>query len=584
MDIPCAQPRHGLSAIGTSFPTVTISYIFPQSGDNPRIRVPYTVREFFGESMHFWGSPASPYEKFLRTGNISYLYQMDSFDLTIITVYFTILAILSFYGVHRYLMVFLFHKFRKNTAVVAGRFKELPRVTVQVPSYNEMYVIERAIDAVCALDYPRDRLDIQVLDDSTDETCAIASNAAERWRNLGLDIQYIHRTDRAGFKAGALENGLKTAKGEFVAVFDADFVPDPDFLQKAIHYFVDPKVGMVQARWEHLNREYSFLTRTQAIFLDGHFMLESFTRFLSGRFFNFNGTAGILRRKTIEDAGGWEHDTLTEDLDLSYRAQMKGWKFIFLPDLPVPAELPVEMNSFKSQQCRWAKGAMQTCKKSLPKLLRGDFDAGEKLEAWYHLTGNVTYPLMVLFSLVMFPALIIRFNQGWFELITIDLPLFLLSFSSVSSFYITSQRVLHKDWVRRILYLPGLMAVGIGMTISGTKAVLEGAFGVKTPFVRTPKYSVEGAKGDWKSKKYRGKVNLLTLIEIAFGLYFTFMVFYAWELGIYGVIPFLMLFQWGYFYTSLWSLAQGLKKINVPDPLIRVFAFTRLRFSRSGAD
>jgi len=534
--------------------------------------------------MHFWGSPASPYEKFLKTGNLSYLYQMDSFDMAIIIAYFTILAILSFYGMHRYVMVLLFHRFRKNAAVVKEKFAELPRVTVQVPSYNEMYVIERAIDAVCSFDYPRDRLDIQVLDDSTDETQAIAVHAVERWRSLGVDIQYIHRTDRSGFKAGALENGLKSAKGAFIAVFDADFVPDPDFLQKTIHYLTDPKIGMVQARWEHLNREYSFLTRTQAIFLDGHFMLESFTRFLSGRFFNFNGTAGILRRITIDDAGGWEHDTLTEDLDLSYRAQMKGWKFVFLPDVPVPAELPVEMNSFKTQQCRWAKGAMQTCKKSLPKLLRGDFSPGEKLEAWYHLTGNITYPLMVIFSLVMFPALIIRFNQGWFELLALDLPLFMLSFSSVTSFYITSQKVLHKDWLRRILYLPGLMAVGIGMAIPGSKAVLEGAMGIKTPFVRTPKFSVEGARGDWKSKKYRAQIGLLTLIEITFGLYFTFVVFYAWDMGIYGVIPFLMLFQCGYLYTGLWSLAQGLKKINLPEPLLRLFEFTRFRFSRSSVD
>ena len=360
--------------------------------------------------MPFFGASASAYEKFLKTGNISYFYTMDRFDVTIVTAYFVILAILSFYGLHRYLMVFFFNKYRENVAVPKGRFEELPRVTVQIPSYNEMYVMERVIDAVCSLDYPRSRLDIQVLDDSTDETQAIARNAVERWQGLGLDIHYIHRDQRAGFKAGALENGLRTAKGEFIAVFDADFVPDRDFLRKAIHYFTDPKVGMVQGRWSHLNREYSFLTKIQAVFLDGHFMLESFTRFLTGRYFNFNGTAGILRKSTIEDAGGWQHDTLTEDLDLSYRAQMRGWKFVFLPDLTVPAELPVEINSFKSQQCRWAKGAMQTCKKVLPKILKGSYSPGEKLESWYHLTGNVSYPLMCVLSLLLFPVVIIRFN------------------------------------------------------------------------------------------------------------------------------------------------------------------------------
>ncbi len=522
--------------------------------------------------MGLFGSRASGYEKFLDSGNISYLYQMSTFDVVVVTAYFTILAILSFYGLHRYIMVLLYHKYHKNAASPKSTFEELPRVTVQIPTYNEMYVMERIIDAVCAFDYPRDRLEIQVLDDSTDETRRIARNAVERWNNLGLDIHYIHRENRTGFKAGALENGLRTAKGEFIAIFDADFVPEPDFLQKSIHYFTDPRVGMVQGRWEHLNREYSFLTRTQAIFLDGHFMLESYTRFLSGRFFNFNGTAGILRRKAIEEAGGWEHDTLTEDLDLSYRAQMKGWKFVFLPDLSVPAELPMEINSFKSQQCRWAKGAMQTCKKTLLKVLRGSFQPGEKLEAWYHLTGNITYPLMVILAIILFPALIVRYSQGWFELLSIDLPLFILSFSSVTTFYITSQRALHKDWLKRIAYLPGLMAVGIGMTIPGSKAVLEGALGLKSPFVRTPKFSVEGNKGEWMTKKYRCDIGFLTVVEITFGIYFTLVNLYAFTLGLYGVMPFLMLFQWGYLYTGLWALAQSLKRSSLRNSFERLFA------------
>jgi cellulose synthase/poly-beta-1,6-N-acetylglucosamine synthase-like glycosyltransferase len=516
--------------------------------------------------MHHWALAGSAWEKFNRSGgfwgggNISYFYQMDRFDWLVVGAYFLILAILSFYGLHRYIMVFLFNRYKKREIAPQCKFEELPRVTVQIPAYNEMYVIERVIDAVCAFEYPADRLDIQVLDDSTDETQNIARTAVERWRDLGVDIAYVHRDDRTGFKAGALENGLRTAKGEFVAIFDVDFVPEPDFLQKSIHYFTDPKVGMVQGRWEHLNREYSFLTRTQAIFLDGHFMLESFTRFLSGRFFNFNGTAGILRRKTIEDAGGWEHDTLTEDLDLSYRAQMKGWKFVFVPDLTVPAELPVEINSFKSQQCRWAKGAMQTCKKVLATVLKGSFDTREKLESWYHLTGNISYPLMVILSLVLFPAMIVRYNQGWFQLLVLDLPLFILSFSSVSTFYITSQKALHKDWGRRIAYLPCLMAVGIGMTLPGTKAVLEGAFGIKSPFVRTPKFSVEGNKGEWMSKRYRVDISFVTILEILFGAYFSYMTLYAWRIGIYGVIPFLLLFVWGYLYTGVCGLAQSIKR------------------------
>jgi len=530
-----------------------------------------------------FGSPASNYEKFVRTGNISYLYQMDTFDLWVVGAYFAILAILSFYGFHRYLMVLLFHRNRKKAAVLKDRFEILPKVTVQIPSYNEMYVIERIIDAVCALDYPRDRMDIQVLDDSTDETQVIARNAVERWRSLGMEICYLHRSHRIGYKAGALENGLKTARGEFIAIFDADFVPEPEFLLRTIHHFTDPDVGMVQARWEHLNRDYSFLTRTQAMFLDAHFLMESFTRFVSGRFFNFNGTAGILRRKTIEEAGGWQHDTLTEDLDLSYRAQTRGWKFIFLPDVTVPAELPVEMNSFKSQQCRWAKGAMQTCKKILPTVLRGPYAPGEKLEAWYHLTGNISYPLMVVLSLILFPALIIRYNQGWFQLITIDLPLFILSFTSVSTFYIVSQRALHKDWLRRILYLPGLMAVGIGMTLAGSKAVLEGALGIQSAFIRTPKFSVHGNRDDWRRKKYRGKIGVLPVVEVSFGLYFTLVNLYAISMGIYGVVPFVMLFQFGFLYTGLWSLLQSFRQ-DGKRAVSGQPSLSRPRFSRPDLD
>jgi len=507
---------------------------------------------------------SSGFVKYLEKKNLGYLYWMEPFDFAIVFAYFAILAILSFYGFHRYLLVWLSRRYRGCAAVCKKRFEELPHVTVQLPFYNEMYVVKRVVDAVCSFDYPRDRFEVQLLDDSTDETQGIARALAEDWRQRGIDIHYIHRSERQGFKAGALEHGLKTAKGEFVAIFDADFVPQPDFLQKAIHYFTDPGVGLVQARWEHLNREYSFLTRAQAILLDGHFMMESNTRFLSGRFFNFNGTAGVLRRQAIAEAGGWEHDTLTEDLDLSYRAQMKGWKFIFLPDLPVPAELPVEIKSFKTQQCRWAKGAMQTGKKTLPRLLRSGCSPAEKLEAWYHLTANVSYPLMLLLELLLFPVIIVRYSQGWFQLVTIDLPLFLLSFASVNTFYIASQRSLHKDWLRRILYLPGVMSIGIGMTVVVAKAVLEGAAGIKSPFVRTPKFSVEGNSGDWAKKKYRGKLGLVPFIEIALGLYFTWMNYYAWSMGIYGVMPFLLLFQFGYLYTGAGTMIQGLRRMNLP--------------------
>ena len=532
----------------------------------------------------WWSGSASAHEKFVSTGNLSYLYEMEPFDLFIVTAYFAVLCLLSFYGIHRYLMVYLFFRNGHIVHQPLRRFETFPRVTVQVPAFNEMYVIERVIDAVCQLDYPRDRMQVQVLDDSTDETHALARNAVKRWRARGVDANYIHREHRSGFKAGALANGLRMATGEFIAVFDVDFLPERDFLHRAVHHFTDPRVGMVQGRWVHLNRSYSFLTKVQAMFLDAHFMLESFTRSVSGRFFNFNGTAGMLRRQMIDDAGGWQHDTLTEDLDLSYRAQIKGWKFVFLPNLRVPAELPVEMNSFKSQQCRWAKGAIQTAKKVLPAILKSDLSAAQKLESWYHLTGCLTYPLMILLSMLLFPALIVRFNQGWFELLIIDLPLFLLAFSSVSCFYITSQKILHEDWYRRIAYLPGLMALGIGMTVCGSKAVVEGLFGIQSPFARTPKFSVEGANGEWRSKKYRVSVGALPFVEVGLGIYFTLVCQYALQLGVYGIVPFLLLFQFGYLYTGLRSLARQGCGWGKLAPLARFLLAARPRFLRSRAE
>src|SRR5271156_2588737 len=280
--------------------------------------------------------------------------------------YFVVLFGLSLYGLHRYVIVYLFLKNRNKPGLPLTSFKDLPRITVQLPIFNELYVVERLLKSVAALEYPRDLLQVQVLDDSTDEMTDIAAKRVAELKAAGLDIELIHRTDRTGFKAGALEAGLRSCTGEFILILDADFVPAPEMLRKTVHYFTDPKIGMIQTRWGHLNRTYSVLTRVQAMFLDGHLLLEQTARSRSGRFFNFNGTAGLWRRTCVEDAGGWQHDTLTEDLDLSYRAQLKGWRFIFLADLVTPAELPVDMNGFKSQQHRWTKGSIQTCKKLLP--------------------------------------------------------------------------------------------------------------------------------------------------------------------------------------------------------------------------
>src|SRR3954465_15968831 len=337
----------------------------------------------------------------------------------ILVLYFFVLSILAIYGWHRYYLVYLYMKNRDKVPPAQAPLgaAAMPRVTIQLPIYNEMYVADRLIDAVCEMDYPRELLEIQVLDDSIDETTDIAELAVRRHAARGFDISYVHRVDRRGYKAGALEAGLRLAKANFIAIFDADFIPPRDFLIKTLPHFADGKVGMVQARWGHINQDYSLLTKIQAILLDGHFVLEHGGRNRGGRFFNFNGTAGVWRRTAIESAGGWQHDTLTEDLDLSYRAQLAGWHFVFVPGLVAPAEVPVEMNAFKSQQHRWAKGSIQTCRKLLPRILQSNLPLRVTAEAFFHLSANFNYPLMCVLSVLMAPSMVIRYNMGWYEML-----------------------------------------------------------------------------------------------------------------------------------------------------------------------
>jgi cellulose synthase/poly-beta-1,6-N-acetylglucosamine synthase-like glycosyltransferase len=487
------------------------------------------------------------------------LYHANGFDLALLIPYFIVLILLASYGLHRYILVYLYYKNRKkHTGEAPQHFAELPRVTVQLPIFNEQYVVGRLVDTVCRLQYPKDKLGIQVLDDSTDETAQVARDLVDRYAALGYPITYHHRSERSGFKAGALAEGLKTAEGEFIAIFDADFTPPEDFLLRTIHHFTDPKIGMVQTRWTHINRHYSFLTEVEAILLDGHFVLEHSGRARSGVFFNFNGTAGMWRRAAIEEAGGWQHDTLTEDTDLSYRAQLKGWKFIYLQDVECPAELPVEMTAFKTQQARWAKGLIQTGKKILPKVLRSDAPLHTKIEAWYHLTANLSYPLMIVLSVLLLPAMVIRFYQGWFQMLYIDLPLFLASTFSISSFYLVSQKELFPGkWYRALLYLPFLMALGIGLTITNTRAVLEALVGKQTAFARTPKYRVESKKDKVRFSAYRRRLGWVPWIELLIGSYFALTVYYALDNENYLTVPFLILFVVGYWYTGLMSLLQG---------------------------
>jgi cellulose synthase/poly-beta-1,6-N-acetylglucosamine synthase-like glycosyltransferase len=492
---------------------------------------------------------------------------MMSLDTFVLLAYFFVLSILGIYGWHRYYLVYLYMKHKDRAPGPPPPVSEWPVVTVQLPIYNEMYVVDRLIDAVCELDYPKHKLEIQVLDDSTDETRDIAELAVRRQAGRGFDIKYLHRTDRTGFKAGALEAALHVARGEFIAIFDADFVPPSDFLTRTVPYFVNPRLALVQARWGHLNHDYSLLTRIQAILLDGHFVLEHGGRNRSGCFFNFNGTAGVWRREAIGDAGGWQHDTLTEDLDLSYRAQLRGWEFLFLPGLVTPAEVPVEMNAFKSQQHRWAKGSIQTCRKLLPYILQADLPLKVKVEAFFHLTANFNYVLMVLLSILMFPAMYYRYNMGWTEMLLIDVPLFAAATASVINFYLVSQREGYPDdWRSRVKYLPLVMALGIGLAVNNTRALLEALFGQPGEFTRTPKYGIERNDDDWQHKKYHQTMPIQPLIEIALGVYFTGTVLYALANGIYGTLPFLMLFQFGFLYAGLMSLLQ---QIGGDDLLVK---------------
>jgi len=485
------------------------------------------------------------------------IYQLNAFDLAIMIPYFLVLGVLAAYGMHRYWLVYCYTKYRSNVPAKPPEPVNWPKVTIQLPIYNERYVVERLVDAIARLEYPPDLLEVQVLDDSTDETQEVARGCVERYRALGLQVHYLHRANREGYKAGALGEGLKSATGELIAIFDADFQPAPDFLRLTLPYFGDPKVAMVQTRWSYLNRDYSALTEVESILLDGHFVIEHGARARSGRFFNFNGTAGVWRRKAIDDAGGWQHDTLTEDTDLSYRAQLRGWQFLYLPDIDCPSELPVEMNAFKTQQARWAKGLMQTAKKILPRVLRADLPAGVKAEAFFHLTGNISYPLMVLLSTLLLPAMIVRFYQGWVQMLLIDLPLFLASSCSISGFYLTAQRALYpRTWTRKIIYLPFVMAVGIGLSVRNAKAVLEAIFGVSSEFARTPKYRIEGQAGTWRRKGYRNRAGWMPYVEVALGLYFAATVYYSIQNENYFTAPFLLLFVWGYLYTGLMSLGQ----------------------------
>jgi cellulose synthase/poly-beta-1,6-N-acetylglucosamine synthase-like glycosyltransferase len=491
------------------------------------------------------------------------VHSLAAFDYFILIPYFLMLAVLSFYGCHRFAMIRGYFKGLKNMPKEpAARFTDLPKVTIQLPLFNERYVVERLLESASRVRYPEGLLQIQILDDSTDDTAPFTAALVASYVERGFNMEYRHRTNRKGYKAGALQAGIPTATGELIAIFDADFVIPEDFLEKTVHHFTDEKVGVVQTRWTYLNRHFNLLTEVQTMLLDGHFILEHGARAGNGLFFNFNGTAGIMRKAMIEDAGGWQHDTLTEDSDLSYRAQLKGWRFVYLPHVECPSELPVETYSFQVQQSRWAKGLTQCAKKLMRKVLDANVPWRVKLEAICHLTPNISYPLMIFVSALMLPVMIVRFYMGPLEMLLIDFPLIIANFVSLTAFYLVAQREIDPvGWKRTIWFIPALMAAGVALTISNTKAVLEALWGVETSFARTAKYNLGDKKVKLEQVEYRRKSGWLPFAEIAMGTAFAAMVYYCIESLNLLSIPFLMIFVSGYYWagvSTLWQEYQGL--------------------------
>ena len=479
----------------------------------------------------------------------------------ILLIYFLSLTILFGFGIHGLVMLYYYKKTQKIVNPKERMPEKLPIVTIQLPLYNEFYVIERLIKAVCNIDYPKEFFEVQVLDDSTDETVNLARKLVEDYAKQGFDIKYIHRDNREGYKAGALKEGLRTAKGEFIAIFDADFVPKKYFLMKTIPHFNNSNVGMVQTRWEHINEDYSFLTRSQALALDGHFVIEQQVRNKAGFFINFNGTAGVWRKSTIIDAGNWQPDTLTEDLDLSYRAQLKEWNFVFLNDVTSPAELPADIDGLKTQQFRWTKGAVETAKKILPRVFKSKLPLKIKLESFVHLTSNIVFPFILLVAILNIPLVIIKNQIGGYDGYYTLMSVFVLASISTFLFYMFAQRAIHLDWRKRLILFPIFLAGSMGFAVNNSKAVFEALLNIKTGFTRTPKYRIVSLKDNWKKKKYvKRKISGIMIIELLFAVYYIFGIGISVYFIEIAAIPFQLLFLLGFGLVGGMSLRHALSK------------------------
>lgn len=483
-------------------------------------------------------------------------------SLIIVILYGCALTFILLYSIVQFILVLNYIKFRKKDSINTQPLKEFPFVTIQLPIYNELYVIERLIDCISDFDYPKDKFEIQILDDSTDETTSIITKKVAQMKSRNVQIHHIRRENRIGFKAGALQEGLQTAKGEYIAIFDADFLPNSDFLIKTLPYFRNEKIGVVQTRWGHINKNYSLLTKLQAFGLDGHFTLEQVGRNSGGHFINFNGTGGVWRKKCIEDAGGWEYDTLTEDLDLSYRAQLKGWKFKYLENVRSPAELPVTMDAIKNQQFRWTKGGAENFRKMIFRVIKTNkISLKTKIHACFHLLNSSVFLCVFLVTFFSFPILFIKNNfpiyDNFFRFSTIFiLSLIFLTFFYWHSYDDKSNNFL-KDRLSFVMYFFLFLAFSIGLSFHNSIAILEGYVGKKSSFIRTPKFNIVTSKDKWKGNKYlTNKISLITILESVLALYFLAGIFGAFYLKDYSLLPFQILLLYGYSSISYHSWTQ----------------------------
>ncbi len=487
--------------------------------------------------------------------------------LALVLAYFVCFVSLCLFGLHRAHLVAraLWHskQIRAMARTVDVSDGELPFVTIQLPMYNEATVARRLIEATGRMDYPRDRFEIQVLDDSSDETRTIAEAAVEALRQDGIDAQYLRRPDRVGYKAGALDYGLGTARGELVAIFDADFIPQASFLRSVVGNFRDPRVAVVQTRWDHLNRSLNLLTSVQALMLDGHHLVENRVRSAAGLLWNFSGTGGVWRRQAIDDAGGWQHDTITEDLDLSYRAQLRGWKFVYRADVLTPSELPEDMSAFRAQQFRWAKGTVQTARKTLGRVFASDLSPAQKLEALFHLTPHFAYPLIVALTVLLLPTVTFMPASSLEDMLLVDFPITLATTGSLALFYGLANLAQGRSLLAALVRLPVLVALNAGLAPNQSRAVWSGMRGMAGEFVRTPKKG-EHAGRYWQAAQLPWVEMVLSAVSLT-------TVVAAFQHGHYFAGPFAALFAAGYGYVSYLVISEQsarrrAERISVPAP------------------